>query len=90
METDDYEYCDQPCPRCGHTPTHWRDCTAFCGEGFIDLHDDDPINYAPGEEIEPCPECLGTGIEHWCPKCSYNMSGGAHEDSKKELDHRGN
>lgn len=69
MTHDDYDIdFDTPCPACGHHTTHFRHC-AECDSGFIDEHDDDPINFAPGEEFTVCQECCGHGIERWCPKC---------------------
>lgn len=68
----DYEEC---CPKCGHSPTHYRDCQGLmCFEGFVDDNDDDPINFAPGESFRTCTDCYGTTIEEWCPKCGYDIS----------------
>jgi hypothetical protein len=67
---DDYQLDDVPCPACGHSPTHSRGCSVLdCEDGFIDDSHDDPINFAPGEELTACHECSGTGIERWCPEC---------------------
>lgn len=63
------------CPKCGHSPIHYRDCTNFCEEGYIDEAENDPINYYPGELETKCEECRGTGIETWCPSCGENLSG---------------
>lgn len=55
--TPDYEEdYDRRCPKCGHTPTRFRDCLAGCDDGYFDLYEDDPINYMPGEEGEICTE----------------------------------
>lgn len=71
---DDYEVDDTPCPKCGNPNTHYRRCGNFgCEEGFIDEHDDDPINFAPGEEFMECDECSGHGVERWCPKCGADF-----------------
>ncbi len=69
----DYEHDETSCPECGHAPTHWRDCGSMCDEGYFDEHDDDPINYTPGEMMTPCSRCHGTEIEHWCPKCGLDI-----------------
>lgn len=67
---DDYEIDDLPCPKCGHNETRSRRCHEIgCNDGYFDEHDDDPINYAPGEELTPCDECHGTEIVRWCSKC---------------------
>jgi rubredoxin len=64
------------CPKCGHSPLHNRFCTNFfCEDGYIDESEDDPINFMPGESERACPECKGTGVEWWCPKCGTNLSG---------------
>ena len=63
------------CPKCGHSPTHYRDCiNLFCENGQIDENEDDTINFMPGESYRECPECSGQTIEAWCPKCSYDIS----------------
>lgn len=70
---DDYEWCDEACPKCAHAPSHVRDCTVLgCDEGSVDGYEDDPINADPGD-FSACSECRGTGIEHWCPKCGYDF-----------------
>lgn len=74
----DNEYAIEPdfsCPKCNHSPLHSRDCTNWCEDGFFDEHDEDPVNFSPGEVELPCDECKGTGIERWCPNCGENLSG---------------
>jgi hypothetical protein len=73
-ELDYYVDYDLTCPYCKHSPLHSRDCTNFCQDGVFDEADDDPINFYPGECFTPCPECLGTGVERWCPNCGKNLS----------------
>lgn len=71
----EYELNETPCPECGSSPTHWRECTALgCDEGLFDEYDDDPINAAPGDFSE-CITCAGTGVEHWCPVCGLDLQG---------------
>lgn len=67
MSFDDYELDDLPCPACEHPITHSRRCPQ-CDDGLIDMYDEDPICFSPGE-MERCGECDGTGIQRWCPKC---------------------
>jgi hypothetical protein len=43
----------------------WRDCDHCCGDGYLDGYEDDPINYAPGEDV-PCHMCGGNGGEWIC------------------------
>lgn len=70
----DYELdFDRPCPKCGHEPTHYRPCGAFCHDGFFDCYDEDPVNFGEGEEWEVCLDCHGTGLEAWCPKCGFDL-----------------
>jgi predicted RNA-binding Zn-ribbon protein involved in translation (DUF1610 family) len=72
---DDYEYDDQECPKCGHQPTHVRQCNVIgCEDGWIDLHEyDDPLMFDDGE-TEMCEECQGTGWQRWCPECGYDLN----------------
>lgn len=74
MDDYDVDY-DGTCPYCNHSPIHSRSCINFCDDGFIDEHEDDPINFMPGESVRRCRECRGTGVEIWCPKCGQNLSG---------------
>lgn len=69
------------CPKCGHSPLHSRTCNNWCDDGWFDEHDEDPINFSPGEEYSRCEECKGTGIERWCPSCGTNLSGHRFEDT---------
>jgi len=66
---------EESCPKCGHSPVHYRYCTSlFCEDGYCDEYEDDPINFMPGESFTLCPECHGMGIEKWCPECGYDIS----------------
>ncbi len=71
---DDYEYDDEPCPKCGHYPTYARRCHVLgCDDGYIDSYGyDDPLFFNP-DETEMCTECWGTGWERWCPKCGCDL-----------------
>ncbi len=69
----DYELDDRECLKCGHSPTHFRECSECHGEGGFDCYDDDPINFSPGEETELCDTCNGSGIEWWCPECGADL-----------------
>lgn len=80
---DDYELDDISCPKCGHDPIRYRDCNS-CDDGYIDEYDDDPINFAPGEEVTPCQTCKGTGIQRWCPGCGLDLSGVAVESDRSD------
>lgn len=42
------------------------ECWQCGGEGEFDCYDDDPINYAPGEEFEACEICRGSGGYWMC------------------------
>lgn len=76
MNPDDYVFdLDGACPRCGEQELRWRDCDQIgCEDGFIDEHDDDPVNFAPGEESYMCEECFGTGSQKWCSKCGLDIT----------------
>jgi DnaJ-class molecular chaperone len=60
---------DPLCPRCGSDDMEWEECYVCDGEGEFDAYDDDPINYAPGEEYEMCRECSGNGGFLVCQSC---------------------
>lgn len=72
MEDYEQDYEDH-CPKCEHSPVHFRDCTS-CEDGYNDEYESDPINFTPGESLIKCDECLGSSVEVWCPKCGYNIS----------------
>ena len=75
MDLGEYEFDDEPCPECGECPTHSRVCDEIlCEDGYVDEHDEDPINFAPGQAYTPCDECLGYGILKWCPKCGCDLN----------------
>ena len=74
IDDDTVQIDDRPCPYCGHPETRWKECDAIgCDEGWVDLYDDDPINYAEGEEYEPCHECHGQGHQWRCPNCGADI-----------------
>lgn len=71
---DEIEDIETPCPNCRAQLTRRRPCIALmCDEGQIDEHEEDPINYAPGEAYTECDECRGHGFLHWCPACGYDF-----------------
>lgn len=73
MLEDEYELDEMKCPQCGHSPTHSRRCfVPDCIDGWIDLYEEDPFLYDKND-LEMCTECWGTGIERWCPKCSFDL-----------------
>jgi hypothetical protein len=74
MLDDDIEFDDEACPKCGHSPTHSRQCSVVgCDDGWIDMHEyDDPLFFDEGE-TEMCEECSGTGWLRWCPSCGYDL-----------------
>lgn len=72
---EEYEIFEGKCPHCEHTVIHQIDCTYGCENGWFDDHDEDPLNYYPGESESKCMECLGTGFETWCANCGANLSG---------------
>lgn len=79
----DFDMEDYPCPKCGAYEVRSRSCDVIgCDDGFCDEYDDDPINFAPGEELTICEECLGTGILRWCAKCGCDIT--QHEYLKNE------
>ena len=74
---EDYEIdFDQTCPECAHDKSHYRDCDSLnCEDGVADENFDDAINFPlEGVDVYTCPECRGTGIMEWCPKCGYDYT----------------
>lgn len=68
--SDDYPIENDPsCPKCGSDDVEWERCWQCHGEGEFDLHDEDGVNYAPGEEYEQCTECNGRGGYLICHAC---------------------
>jgi hypothetical protein len=57
------------CPRCGSYDIEWETCYECGGDGELDCHDDDPINYAPDEEYNECQFCRGKGGWLVCHGC---------------------
>lgn len=83
-ESDLYEDLP-PCPKCGSFETRSRHCQAWpCDDGYCDEYEDDPINYAPGEVLTLCRECWGTGVERWCAKCGFDISGWQYRNPVKD------
>ena len=72
-DIDDYEYDDDGpyCDVCG-CELDWEHCWYCGGEGYFDEYDYDTINYAPGQELTPCPECHGTGNLDYCPNARHH------------------
>jgi DnaJ-class molecular chaperone len=52
-------------PSCGGCDGERIECWKCGGEGFFDLHEDDPLAFAPGEQ-EACEECRGRGFYKVC------------------------
>lgn len=53
-------------PECGRE-IEYEDCFDCGGEGGRDLHEEDPIAYAPGE-WSTCETCDGNGTLVYCPE----------------------
>ena len=66
--------CEQKCQECGNEFSHYRDCDR-CEDGYCDYYDDDPINSPiEGVNIYKCPECNGSSVIEWCPKCGHEFN----------------
>lgn len=71
-EPDD-DYSSPACPTC--LAEMDRETCWYChGAGEIDECDDDPVNYGPGEEVRPCPECGHAGFFWACPNVPHEES----------------
>lgn len=69
---DDYQYDERPCRKCGHAPTHWRQCSELgCEDGAIDESEEEYC--VEGSVLVRCETCHGTGQEHWCPACGADQ-----------------
>jgi len=75
--SDDWEFDDFRCPRCGYEPTGWYRCRNMrCDDGIVTigtLMEEDPLWYQPGDPDEICDECHGTGIVRFCPGCGAEL-----------------
>lgn len=74
--SDDWEYDEAECPKCGHYPTRRVQCWEVgCDDGYIDLSeiDEDQFWYDPGD-VEPCDMCNGFGVLRWCPECGHDLN----------------
>ena len=63
--------CSDSCPRCGDLMNSELCNAVGCDDGWIDLYEDDPTWYYPGD-VARCRECHGTGYITWCPNCGYD------------------
>lgn len=77
MIDDDVELDEGRCPVCGQFDgLRRRRCTAIgCDDGYFDEAEYDAINFAPGEVLTECEECLGTALVRWCSKCGADLTG---------------
>lgn len=76
----DAEWLDIPCPICGSIGILTEECL-WCDEGYIDEHDEDPINFSvPFQDYKRCPECKGRGCYIWCEKCGADLYGRLNND----------
>ena len=70
MEDIDIELTDEYCPRCGESLySQW--CWAGCDDGWVDLYEEDPFWWGPGD-IQRCDEYHGRGHITWCRSCGYD------------------
>ena len=61
---------------CGvcHGDLEWVFCPDCDGDGVIDEHEDDPLNYAPGECYRDCLTCEGMGGWLECPNAENHKA----------------
>lgn len=62
---------DELCKIC-NGPMDWEDCGACGGDGFVDVYEDDPLWYDPGD-TEPCHQCGGSGGWWYCPNYEHHI-----------------
>lgn len=58
--SEDYDFDEEACPECGHSPTHCQECE-HCDDGYVDHYEEDPMWY--DDEDVPCEYCNGTGLQ---------------------------
>lgn len=63
-EPDDCDAGLPVCPDCGWDAV-WADCNECGGAGELEVYDDDPMWYEPGD-TEPCYQCGGDGGWWFC------------------------
>lgn len=68
--TDDWEYSDRPCPKCGNEMATRR-CGSCGGDGYIE-DDEEDTDVGFGEET--CSNCDGDGHETWCRECGWDAN----------------
>jgi hypothetical protein len=59
---------DNYCPTCNALLE--SEMCEFCDDGQIEVYEDDPMWYSPGD-TEQCDECNGRGYIWHCPTCGY-------------------
>jgi hypothetical protein len=62
------------CPKCGHAPTLWQDCSkpgCLNGHHYFDRRA--PLYYPHGY-TKVCHGCWGKGFCAWCPECRCDIS----------------
>lgn len=67
----DADYMDDA-PRCSicNCVLEWEDCGS-CEDGYVDLYEDDPLWYDPGD-VELCNICGGNGGWLACPNAEHH------------------
>jgi DnaJ-class molecular chaperone len=66
--SDDWEYSEQDCPKCGSQMTT-RTCNSCGGDGYVE-DDEEDTDVGFGEES--CSNCDGDGHETWCRECGWD------------------
>lgn len=63
-----YPQDEQLCEICG-MPKEWESCWNGCDDGYLSLHDEDPLLYDE-DDMEACHICDGDGGWWVCPQAS--------------------
>jgi DnaJ-class molecular chaperone len=69
---DDWEYCDECCPKC-HAQMAMTNCWQCGGEGAFDGYEEYPLWYDEGD-VYLCDECRGNGALIWCRECGWDYT----------------
>jgi hypothetical protein len=69
--SDDWEYSEDECPKCGSQLASRRCDELGCENGEIE--DDDGLGWV---DIDKCDACNGKGYQEWCRTCGWDMTYG--------------
>jgi hypothetical protein len=66
----------EQCPQCKCCDMEWEQCYVCGGDGWLEVYDEDPLWYDPGD-VEMCDECESRGGWWFCIS-GCHVNGGVH------------